>query len=449
MQKPSFSTVLMTVALAISTVAEIYAIIGLATIFAGAQIPVMIFGALLGIGKIVTVIWLRKNWNSAPFFLKSYLFSAAVILSVLTSIGIFGFLSKAHTVSGLAQTGAVLKIEQIDSKIASITTSMNDKKESLALMTKQVNAVMERGTDVYSVNRSVNIRKSQTTERNLLQKEIDEYSNQLVKLNEEKAPYTVQLKTIEAEVGPLKYIAQLVYGSAEQNMLEKAVQYMTVILVLVFDPLAIALVLAAGYAKDHEVAVIVPVAKKKYTRKKKVETESPKVETVVEGEPKKKRPYKKKIKVVAPINEVVDAGISDSVKIDLMPVKRAGSHSLADEVSGITRRVIKSNNEVVIYEGKSVRREDLKQKNSKLFMTPLEESMSHKHYDWLFPVVAANGEVMTRIDCIPHRMYQFNDGTWKLINERSQHDCVSDPEYITQVKEYLNSNPTVDKKLYE
>ena len=109
-------------ALSISGVAIFYSVIGLATIFPGAFVPVVIMGSVLEVGKLIAASWLYRNWKQTRFLLKFYLATAVVVLSLITSMGIFGFLSKAHLEQNLAENTVVQRIEIINSKIESEET---------------------------------------------------------------------------------------------------------------------------------------------------------------------------------------------------------------------------------------------------------------------------------------------------------------------------------------
>ena len=104
--------------MAISTVAIYYSVLGLAAIFAAAKLPIIIMGGVLEVSKLVTASWLYQNWRNIPFFLKTYLTIAVVILMLITSLDIFGFLSRAHVEQATPTGEAVAKIERINSQIA-------------------------------------------------------------------------------------------------------------------------------------------------------------------------------------------------------------------------------------------------------------------------------------------------------------------------------------------
>ena len=249
----SFSNLTLLVALLLSSVAAWYSIIGLTAIFAGAVIPVIIMGGILEIGKITTTVWLRKYWNRAGWLLKLYLVPAVIALALLTSMGIFGFLSKAHMEHGLNTGDSQAKLSLYDEKIKTQRDNIELARKALTQMDNQVDQRLSRGDSENSAERAVQIRRQQTGERTKLQKDIGDAQKEIAKLNEERAPIAAENRKVEAEVGPIKYIAALIYGdAADNNTLEAAVRWVIILLVIVFDPLAIALVLAANASKEWD-----------------------------------------------------------------------------------------------------------------------------------------------------------------------------------------------------
>ena len=249
----SFSNLTLLVALSLSSVAAWYSIIGLTAIFAGAVIPVIIMGGILEVGKITATVWLRKYWNRAGLLFKLYLVPAVIALALLTSMGIFGFLSKAHMEQGINTGDSQAKLSLYDEKIKTQRDNIELARKALAQMDNQVDQRLSRGDSENSAERAVQIRRQQAGERGKLQKDIGDAQKEIAKLNEERAPIAAENRKIEAEVGPIKYIAALIYGdNADNNMLEASVRWVIILLVIVFDPLAIALVLAANASKEWD-----------------------------------------------------------------------------------------------------------------------------------------------------------------------------------------------------
>ena len=231
--------------LSISAVAIYYSVLGLAAIFAAAPIPIYIMGTILEVSKLVTASWLKQNWSRVPFALKSYLTIAVAVLMLITSMGIFGFLSKAHSDAGLVSGDVQAKIAVYDEKIKVAKDNIDANRKALKQMDEAVDQVMGRSTDEKGADKAVAIRKGQAKERTRLLSEIAAEQKTITQLSEARAPIAAEVRKVEAEVGPIKYIAAFVYGETDTTILEKAVTWVIIIIVLVFDPLAVLLLLAS------------------------------------------------------------------------------------------------------------------------------------------------------------------------------------------------------------
>lgn len=249
----SLSNLTLLVALSLSTVAAYYSIIGLTAIFAGAVVPIIVMGSILEVGKITTTVWLRKYWNRASWVIKCYLVPAVVLLAFLTSMGIFGFLSKAHSDQSLVSGDVLAKLEVYDQKIQTAKENIQGLRNELKQLDSAVDQVMARSTTEQGADKSNNIRKSQQRDRTRIAKEIEANQKLISSLNDQAAPIRAEVRKVEAEVGPIKYIAAMIYGdTADHNLLEAAVRWVIILIVIVFDPLAIALVLAANASKTWD-----------------------------------------------------------------------------------------------------------------------------------------------------------------------------------------------------
>ena len=230
-------------AISISVIAAGYSIIGLATLFAGAVIPIIMMGSALEVGKLVAASWLYHNWNrDVPRLLKAYLFSAIIILIFITSMGIFGFLSKAHLDQVKPTSSNNIKIELLNNQIKSQQLIIDRSQKTLTLLDK----ALEVYIDKEFVTRGLKERKKQEPERLELNTAIKEASNEIGKLSEEKGILSLEQNKIEAEVGPIKYVAELIYGENAENNFDSAVRIVILILIFVFDPLAVLLLIAAN-----------------------------------------------------------------------------------------------------------------------------------------------------------------------------------------------------------
>ncbi len=235
--------------LSISAVAVYYSVAGLVSIFAAAVVPIVVMGVALEVSKLIATLWLKLNWKRAPVFIKTYMTIAVGILMIITSMGIFGFLSKAHSDQSLVSGDVQSKIAVYDEKIKVAKDNIDANRRALKQMDEAVDQVMGRSTTETGADKAVAIRKGQAKERTRLLSEIAAEQKTIAKLSEERAPIAAEVRKVEAEVGPIKYIAAFVYGdNPDANVLEKAVTWVIIIIVSVFDPLAVILLLASQYS---------------------------------------------------------------------------------------------------------------------------------------------------------------------------------------------------------
>ena len=249
---------LFAVALGLSAVAAYYAVVGLIAIFAAAVIPIAIMGSLLEASKLVVASWLYRNWKEIPLLLKSYFTVALVVLMLLTSMGIFGFLSKAHLDQAIPTGDVQSKLALIDEKIKTEKENINASRKELSQLDAQLDQTISRTTDQGGTERAIQIRRNQQKDRNRILTEIGSAQTKIAKLNEERAPIASEVRKVEAEVGPIKYIAQVIYGDADTDLLEKAVRFVTILIVLVFDPLAVLMLVAANWQLKKDRGTIEP-----------------------------------------------------------------------------------------------------------------------------------------------------------------------------------------------
>jgi len=232
------------IALLISTVSAWYSILGLTAIFAGAVVPAVIMGVSLELGKIMVAVWLHQNWRRDRL-LKFYLIPALIFLMMLTSVGVFGFLSKAHVDQNLVSGDVIAEIAIYDEKIKIERDNIDVNRKSLKQMDEAVDQLMARSTSEEGASKSVAIRRSQQKERSRLLADITTSQQRITALNEERAPIAAKVRKVEAEVGPIKYVAALFSNSTpDQDQLESAVRWVIILIVIVFDPLAIVLIIA-------------------------------------------------------------------------------------------------------------------------------------------------------------------------------------------------------------
>jgi hypothetical protein len=231
--------------LSVSAVAVYYSVAGLAAIFASAVVPIIIMGVTLEVGKIVATVWIKQNWSIAPRLIRTYLVVAITVLMMITSMGIFGFLSKAHLDQSMPSGDVMDRIAVVDGKIQTERENIDAAKRALKQMDDSVDQTMARSTSETGAARAAALRRSQQKERGQLQNDIANSQSRISALTQERAPIAKELRQVEAEVGPIKYIAGFVYGATDSTILEKAVTWVIIALIIVFDPLALILLLAS------------------------------------------------------------------------------------------------------------------------------------------------------------------------------------------------------------
>ena len=234
-------------AIALSAVAAYYSVVGLAAIFPGSYLPVVIMGSVLEASKLVTVSWLYNNWKQCPILIKTYLCMAVTILMLITSMGIFGFLSKAHLEHSSDNAPLLNKIAILDEKIKTEKENVDANRKILKQYDEIVDQTMGRTTDEKGTDKAQAIRRTQQKDRSRILQEINQSQTTIARYSEERAPLSNELKKTEADVGPIKYIAALLYNeTVNVDILDKAVRLVILLIIVVFDPLAVLLLIAAN-----------------------------------------------------------------------------------------------------------------------------------------------------------------------------------------------------------
>ena len=241
---PWLAVVTLTVAACIAGVSAWYSILGLITIFAGAALEVAIMASALEVGKLVTAGWLHFRWNVVPFIMKAYLLLAVLVLMFITSIGVFGFLSKAHIEHTMELGGTNdIRIETLERRIGNEQRRIVSSQQVIDQLDSSINTLIDFDR-IRGPEGAIAVRQSQQLEREDLNSIIEEAYQRIETLNEELLPLQQQRIGLEAEVGPLKYLAEIVYDSAGKKELDTAVSWLIILLVLVMDPLAVLLTIA-------------------------------------------------------------------------------------------------------------------------------------------------------------------------------------------------------------
>ena len=266
-------------AIGISAVAAYYSIVGLMAIFSASAMSIAIMGIVLEIGKLITASWLYHNWKRVPFLLKSYLTVAVVVLMFITSMGIFGYLSKAHIDQGKGVAEIYLKVDRADGRIETERNNIVRYEKQLTNLDTALNRYLELG----AVSKGLQKREEQEPERKQLVTLINESQERIDDLLTERSEYQLQINSFEVEIGPIKYISALIYGDEALDYIDTAVRAVILTLVFVFDPLAVLLLISANISfQDYN------EQKKKLLnrRKKQLEEENKdKVQTIVRKDP--------------------------------------------------------------------------------------------------------------------------------------------------------------------
>ena len=253
-----FGLLTLFVALAISAVAAYYSIVGLMAIFAGATTAIAIMGIVLEIGKLICASWTFQNWKTSPISIRSYFILAVVVLMLITSLGIFGFLSRAH-ITQSSPTGLIQeRIERIDLKVDQRQTQIDRYQGRLNTLDQALQRYIELG----AISKGLRKIGEMDNETALLKTKIEGLENEIDGLSDEKYELKTELNLAEVEVGPIRYVASMLYDDVSESQLEEAVRWIIVLLIFVFDPLAVVLVIAAN------------ISLRDYRREKKMATKT-------------------------------------------------------------------------------------------------------------------------------------------------------------------------------
>lgn len=478
----TFSRFVLFVALCISAIAAYYSVIGLTAIFAGAVIPIIVMGGILEIAKITTTVWLHKYWNLASWSIKTYLTTAVIALACLTSMGIFGLLSKAHSDTGLVSGDVSAKVALIDEKIKTQRDNIDASRKALQQMDEQVNQRLTRGDSEQGAERAVQIRRQQASERTKLQKEIGDAQIIISKLNEERAPIAASQRKVEAEVGPIKYIAALIYGdNPDANLLERAVRWVIIMIVIVFDPLAIILILAANnslrWEREH----------KKISASTESVSDQPDLpldETTIEAStltedvtlndfnlqdhpylfktPTNRHPpgvesvppqvYKEITEEITEEMPVTDSVVNDEIvtvdyaqsnydtKYTLNPTTIQMLDESNEEVIDTVEKIrFNENQEYVHYEGKLTSIQAIRGIRPDLILNDQNKNVPVINFGTQFPREAFKEEFYIRVDTIPHKVYVFDSKKWVNVDKNSVSNYLQNTKYVRHLINQLET----------
>jgi len=479
------SYLILFIALSLSVIAAWYSIIGLTAIFAAAVIPIIIMGGALEIAKVAITVWLHQYWRLCRPIMKAYLVPAVFFLMLLTSMGIFGFLSKAHLDQAIPTGDVQAKLSLIDEKIKTQRDNITAARKALQQMDEAVDQTMARSSDEKGADKASALRRNQARERGTLQADIGRAQAEIAKLNEVRAPIASEVRKVEAEVGPIKYIAALIYGDdPDANLLEKAVRWVIIIIVAVFDPLAIMMVLAATESMQWHRAGLVarlrngqPIPQSEpekildkdpgYERKlidfvdgmaqsgrglvERVQSRFKRKEPVPQSVPQTAEPAATEPAAPGPIepvqsndqpvretdlpvaNAVPDSGIQEVIPVDEQPQENIVETVEPDRLDS----------DYITYNGKLWRREALMAMhpelwNAKLRLTDDQDPVNVRFgVEW--PKFANKGDQFLRVDYLPTKLFKYNGRQWIEIDKNSTDTYSYDTDYINYLIEKISS----------
>lgn len=225
--------------ISISGVSAWYSIVGLTAIFSAAFWSIVIMGSVLEIGKIITASYLYRNWEKMPIIIKTYFTTAVVILMLITSMGTFGYLSKAHIEQASSVGDSQERVERIDSTISREKEKIARADAALKQLDGAINSMISNDR----ATRGLEYRRIQEKERATLKNEIKIAQANIDELLDEKVPLSKEIRNLQREVGPIRYVALMIYGDDNEEILERTIRWVIILLVLVLDPLAILLIM--------------------------------------------------------------------------------------------------------------------------------------------------------------------------------------------------------------
>jgi hypothetical protein len=461
------SWLMLLVALSLSVIAAFYSIAGLAAIFAAAVIPIIIMGGILEIAKLTVTVWLHEYWDRCRLLMKVYLVPAVVLLAFITSMGIFGFLSKAHSDQGMVSGDVQAKIAIYDEKIKTERENIDANRKALKQLDEAVDQVMARSTDEKGADKAVAIRRSQQKDRARLLEEIAKSQSRIAALNEERAPIAAEVRKVEAEVGPIKYIAALVYGdNPDANILERAVRWVIIILVIVFDPLAIMMLLAATESFKWEKQLRNSSADPAYEQddgplsEEQIEQIQESAEKPAEEDTRpwyERYPYLNKPFVhfnstkpltqpaeVTPVPDEVIAAYNDERLVSKFDKE---VHELDDQEYETAeekeaKRIWKSQ-----HPGSTVKAQREKLARGDIDQLPWVGLMADNEFPRgtttgfgiSFPESPNKGDSFVRVDIMPNRVYKFNGNDWIVVDKNLNDNYTYDTAYIDHLIEKIAS----------
>lgn len=439
-----------------------YSILGLSAIFAAAVVPIIIMGSFLELAKVVVTVWLHEYWHRCRLAMKIYLVPAVAMLMMITSMGIFGFLSKAHSDQSLVSGDSQAKLAIYDEKIKTSRGNIEANRKALQQMDAAVDQIMGRSSDEKGADKAVATRRSQQKERARLLAEITAEQKTIANLNQEAAPLRAENRKIEAEVGPIKYIAALIYGdNPDQNLLERAVRWVIIMLVVVFDPLAIMMVLASTeslkWHRDDYAMAIAEATKQSVVPNvaDTPESETPLPEPVEPSYLKNWKGFDNLEPQVA--NYEPDDGPLTQEQLEQVQQSANQAESISEQVVASNEENDDDDEPQDVKEAKSRWKQDnpndtLKNQRQLLAQGKITElpwmglvadndppSHGDTGFGIDFPDGPKKGDMFVRVDVMPNRLYKYNGDDWIFVDKSLTDSYTYNTAYIDHLISKISS----------
>ncbi len=484
------SYLILFIALSLSVIAAWYSIIGLTAIFAAAVIPIIIMGGALEVAKVAITVWLHQYWRLCRPIMKAYLVPAVFFLMLLTSMGIFGFLSKAHLDQAIPSGDVQAKLSLVDEKIKTQRDNIAAARKALQQMDEAVDQTMARSSDEKGADKAAALRRNQARERGTLQADIGRAQAEIAKLNEVRAPIASEVRKVEAEVGPIKYIAALIYGdNPDANLLEKAVRWVIIIIVAVFDPLAIMMVLAAtesmqwhrsglvarlrnepipqpdpennhkeqGYERKlidfidgmaQSGRGLVQRVQSRFQRKEPVPQSVPQTAEPAATEPTAPgsiEPVQSNDQPVRETDLPVANAVPDPVTVQATIETTEKHQPTAEEKVEVSTQGLPNDldSDYITHNGKLWRREALMAMHPELWNAKLrladDQDPANVRFGVDWPKFANKGDQFLRVDYLPTKLFKYNGRQWIEVDKNTTDTYSYDNDYINYLIEKISS----------
>lgn len=472
------------VAISLSAIAAFYSIMGLAAIFAAAVVPIIIMGSILEVAKVTVTVWLHEYWQDAKLLMRGYLTLAVVVLMMLTSMGIFGFLSKAHSDQSLVSGDSQAKIAIYDEKIKTSRDNIETNRKALQQMDAAVDQIMGRSSDEKGADKAVATRRAQQKERGRLLAEISAEQKTIAKLNQEAAPLRAENRKIEAEVGPIKYIAALIYGdNPDQNILERAVRWVIIMIVVVFDPLAIMMLLAATESmswikRERQQSAVIPI------EPNNVPLPEPEVETTaaqqvtpepassvthfVDAGPHPKDFDETEVEVTSVEEATSEQEFFDKARFSARAIDIIDEQDRAEKANAIIAEIEPEQNDIEENQppatdekqaqrewkdanpGKTLKQERARFERGEISELPWQQFLKAqadnvtitgevRGFGIEFPENPLKGDQFIRVDVMPNKLYKYNGSKWIEIDKTLSDQYTFDTAYVDHLINKIDS----------